>query len=189
VVSSSYSPTSRTEPITSSPSDHLAPAVAGALMFTPLYSPPRLSSAAGRHHPRGIRAVVRRGHRWRTRPPRPDRLRGLDPLDHCRTLTNHWPRPALEPSGTPTKPRQLLDTQSAADKVPEGTIGRRDVDPGHHDAAAGQLPTASAEHNRARHQRGSPGLPPNAAKVGPEVRSRAPRRSTWSPGFSGLDYG
>lgn len=45
------------------------------------------------------------------------------------------------------------------------------------------------EHtNRARHPRGSPGVPLNAAKVGLKF-ARQPKEIDMEPGFSGLDYG
>jgi hypothetical protein len=58
---------------------------------------------------------------------------------------------------------------AAADKVPEADYRPTRTRPRHHhtDAAAGPFPTASAEDKtRARHQRGSPGVALNAAKVG-----------------------
>jgi hypothetical protein len=62
----------------------------------------------------------------------------------------HSPAPAEPPrraglvasSDTPTHPARAPPPT----RCPRRTSGRRELDPGHHDAAAGQLPTASAEH-------------------------------------------
>jgi hypothetical protein len=90
-----------------------------------------------------MQAIRRHGRSSKPAPSSIARELGTRGLIGRRAGSGATPR-ASHPGGSAGDGGRRLG--AAADKVPEADYRPTRSDPGHHDAAAGQLPTASAEH-------------------------------------------